>query len=360
VEGIRTDVRVVNLSYLSADWYIGQMKRKVYESDPLPVSMTGRSICSGKRDIIYLFDRMQEPADLRSALNFALSDDPAAKIQVSATGFVNYIPSRRFSIPVDSLLIIESGTVTPAGAHMIRSTVEFEIPRNYLTKSGLAVLDMLATNNWARPVYFAVTVPSSEFLGLQDYFRLEGMAYRLVPVLKQEEHIFTGHVGTDIMYRNVTEKFKWGNMYDPAVYLDETNLRMASNLRSNFARLAGSLVEEGKADSAIVILDKAMNVLPHEAVPYNYFIVPIIENYYLTGEIDKASAIARQKADLLKRELNYYISLDRRLWEYFEFETHRALSIYQELSRVVTGNDPELELEITTDVTSYYHFIMER
>jgi len=243
---------------------------------------------------------------------------------------------------------------------MIEPAVEFEIPRNYLTKSGLAVLDMLANNNWERPVYFAITVPSSEYLGLHDYFRLEGMAYRLVPVLKQEADGFTGHAGTDIMYRNITEKFKWGNIYDPAVYLDETNLRMASNLRSNLARLAGSLIDEGKADSAIVILDKAMNILPHEAVPYNYFIVPIIENYYLTGEIDKASAIARQKADLLKREMNYYISLDRRLWDYVEFETHRALSIYQELSRVVTGNDPELEQEISTDLNSYYHFIMER
>ena len=360
VEGIRTDVRVVNLSYLSADWYIEQMKRKVYESDPLPVSMTFDQYVQGTRDIIYLFDRMTEPADLRSALDYALSDDPSGKIQVSPTEYVDYIPSRRFSLPVDPKRVIETGTVEPSDAHLIEPAIEWQIPRNYITKSGLTVLDILASNNWERPLCFAVTVPSDEYLGLQDYFRLEGMAYRLVPVLKQETDNFTGFVGSETMYRNITEEFKWGNMYDPSVYLDETNIRMALNMRSNMARLAKTLIDEGKTDSAVVILDQAMNYMPKETIPYNYFIVPIIESYYLAGEPLKASGIARDKAELLKKELNYYLSLKRELRKYVEFEQSRALTIYRSLLRAVTGNDLLLEQEMTNDLNSYIRFLEER
>jgi len=161
------------------------------------------------------------------------------------------------------------------------------------------------------------------------------------------------------MYRNITEKFRWGNINDPSVYLDETNIRMASNLRSNFGRLARNLVDEGKEEQAIVILDLAMDILPNETVPFNYFIIPIIENYFITGEAFKGSAVARQMAGLLKKEMNYYISLNTTLREYVEYEMQRALSIYKELLRVVTAYDTELEKEIGTDINSYYQFIME-
>lgn len=359
VEGIRTDVRVVNLSYLNADWYIEQMKRKVYKSEPLPLSMTHDQFIQGTRDIIYLLDRMETPADLREAVDFALSDDILKRIQVAPDEYVDYIYSKRFSLPVDSLQIIKTGTIKPDKAHLIEPFIQWEVPRNYLTKSGLAILDILAGNNWERPIYFAVTVPATEFLGLQNYFQLEGMAYRLVPLLKQEIDGSTGHISNDIMYRNITEIFKWGNINDPSVYLDETNLRMAANLRSNFASLAGSLLDEGKRDSAIVILDMTMEILPNESVPYNYFIIPIIENYYLAGETIKASAIARVKSDMLKTELNYYISLDRRLKEYVEFEMHRALSFYQALLRAVSDNDVKLEQEINSNLNSYFRLIKE-
>ena len=244
-------------------------------------------------------------------------------------------------------------------AKLARPTVEWEISQNYLTKSGLALLDIIASNNWERPVYFAITVPSSEYLGLDDYLQNEGMAYRFVPIKKNGPDGFTGHIDTDIMYRNIMEVFRWGNINDPKVYLDETNLRMVTNLRSTFARLAGSLLDEGKTAQAVKVLDKAMEVMPGETVPYNYFIVPIIKSYYLAGEAAKATAIAREKSELLKKELNYYIKLDKSLQKMVEFETHRALSIYQELLKAVTGNDQELEIQFNADINSYYRFLME-
>ncbi|MFP4366563.1 MAG: DUF2723 domain-containing protein [Bacteroidales bacterium] len=359
VEGIRTDVRVVNLSYLGADWYIDQMKKKVYESDPLPLSMTKGQYIQGTRDIVYLLDRSDRPLELRHALDFALNDD-SLRIRLSQSDYVNYIPSRKFALTVDSAQVINTRTVSPGRAYFIEPFIEWEVNRNYLTKSNLAMLDIIASNNWERPVYFAVTVPTQEYRGLEDYLQAEGMAYRLVPVKKQEPDRYTGHINTEIMYRNITEKFRWGNVYDPQVYLDETNRRLASNLRSSFARLSGSLLDEGKRDSALVILDKAMDILPHETVPYNYFIVPVIENYYLAGEPEKATVIARRKADLLKKELNYYFSLKKSFRRYVDHETDLALSVYQELLRVVTGYDSELEQELSAGLNSYQQLLRER
>ena len=360
VEGVRTDVRVVNLSYLSADWYIDQMKKKAYESEPLPLSMSHDKYVQGTRDIIYLVDRMQTPADLKAVIDFVLDDDIRTRIQVSAAEYVDYIPSKRFTMAVDPSQVIRTGTVRPEFAHLIEPVIEWEINRNYITKSGLAIFDILAGNNWERPIYFAVTVPSTEYLGLQDYFQLEGLAYRLVPIKKDDDAPFTGRVNTDIMYSNLTEKFRWGNINDPEVYLDETTLRLASGLRINFARLAGSLIEEGQKSRAVEVLDKAMEIMPHETVPYNYFIIPLIENYYLAGEAEKASAIARQKTELLVTGLNYYLSFKRSLAEYVEFERNRALSLLNELLKVVTGNDPELETEINGYLESYYRFLSDK
>jgi hypothetical protein len=359
VEGVRTDVRVVNLSYLSADWYIGQMKRKVYESEPLPLTMEKDQYVQGTRDIIYIVDRSDRTLDLRAAVDFVLSDDIRTKVQVTSGEHVDYLPGRRFSLPADSLQILNTGTLAPGMARLALREIEWEINRNYLTKSGLAVLDILAANNWERPVYFAITVPSSEYLGLDDYFQNEGMAYRLVPIRKTRQDGFTGHIDTDIMYRNMMEIFKWGNINDPGVYLDETNLRMVSNMRSSFARLSGSLLDEGKRESAILVLDKAMELMPHESVPYNYFIVPIVTSYYLAGEKAKATALAKEKAGLLKKELNYYVALDSNKRDYVEFEMQRALRVFHELIKAVSGNDDELEMELNSELSSYYHFLME-
>ncbi|TVR69849.1 MAG: DUF2723 domain-containing protein [Marinilabiliales bacterium] len=360
VEGIRTDVRVVNLSYLATDWYIDQMKKQVYESAPLPVSMERSKYIQGTRELIYLFDQVPVPLNLHEALDFLLSDDRINKLQVSETEFVNYLPSKTLTLPVDTLQVLTTGTVEPNRAHLIDPEMEWYISRNYLGKSDLALLDIIATNNWERPLYFAVTVPGSELLGLHNYLQLEGMAYRLVPILKQEMSRFTGHVNTAAMYSNVTGKFRWGNIYDPAVYLDETHRRMGSNLRNILARLAGSLVEEGRHDSAAVILDLAVDKLPHETIPYNYFIIPIIENYYLIGEGHKASALAHRKADLLRKELNYYFSMERRFRPYIEHELNGAMALFNELLTTVAGHDRELEHQLNNQFSSYYQMLMER
>jgi hypothetical protein len=369
VEGVRTDVRVVNLGYLEADWYIGQMKRGAYESDPLPLSMSFDQYIGGTRDIIYILDPADNDngtppgraafwySDLREAVDFVLDDDNLTRLRASETEYVDYLPTRSFSLPADSARAVSTGTVSPERGHLVEP-VRWSIGRNYITKSELVVLDLLAENNWERPVYFALTVPENRLLGLNDYLQAEGMAYRLVPVRKRAADGLTGQTDSRIMYENITEKFRWGNIYDPRVYVDETGRHVGSILRGVFARLASSLLDEGRRDSALVILDLAMEILPNEAVPFDGSVIYMIESYFLAGESSKASSIAGQKATLLERELDYYISLGSRFGEYVAFEKQRAFSAYRDLLGAVEGNDPELARLIGERLSDYYYFVM--
>ena len=142
-------------------------------------------------------------------------------------------------------------------------------------KGDMMILDLLATNNWKRPIYFAITVGSEGYLNLEDYFQLEGLAYKLVPIKTKLSDGQTGKVESSIMYKNLMEKFKWGGMDKKGVYLDENNLRMTMNFRNNFGRLAETFLTEGKNEQAIKVLDRALEVMPAENVPLNIFVLRI-------------------------------------------------------------------------------------
>ncbi|HEX3008614.1 MAG TPA: DUF2723 domain-containing protein, partial [Bacteroidales bacterium] len=308
VENVRTDVRVVNLSYLGADWYIEQMQRKAYESDPLPFSMTKDKYVTGNRDIVYVVDRVGDYLPLKDAMDFVGSDLDETKTLPNTRERVDYIPARKLIIPVDSALVLKNGTVTKKQANKIEKDIRFELNKNALYKNDMMVLDLLANNNWKRPVYFAITVSDENYMNLQDYFRLDGLAYRIVPIKTKRTDSQPGGVDTDILYNNLINKFKWGGVPDPKVYLDENNLRMLSNFRNNFSRLAEELINEGKKDSAIKVLDKCMEIMPQNRVPFNYFIVPIIEQYYRAGEANKANKLVTAFFNSTQEDLRYYFS----------------------------------------------------
>jgi tetratricopeptide (TPR) repeat protein len=199
------------------------------------------------------------------------------------------------------------------------SEIRFEItdrgrPKSYITKSQLMCLDLLANMDWSRPVYFAVTTGGDAYLGLEQYFQLEGLAYRLTPILhtQNENPNLEGGVGTDIMYKNMMESFRWGNMDKEELYLDENNRRMTSNLRLQFSHLADQLVQEGRKDDAVKVLDRCIEVMPEKNVPYDQIQImwQIAEIYYDAGADDKALALSKRLIDLNKQEIEFYNSLD--------------------------------------------------
>jgi hypothetical protein len=335
VEGIRTDIKVVNLSLFNTDWYIDQMRRKSYDADPIPISMHPDKYIQGTRDVVYLFneqkfDNVYTP--LKDVLQWVSSDDPRTKLPQAPD--INFSPTRNFRLPVDTLKAINNGTVKPKNSNLVLKNIDWKLNKSYILKSELMVLDLLSTNNWNRPIYFAITVGSDSYAKLENFFQLEGLAYRLVPIKTTSSEGQIGRIDTDILYENLINKFKWGGINNPKVYLDENNLRMTMNLRNNFARLAEELLKEGKRDSAIKVLDKCIEVMPNETVPYNYFNLGIAEAYYKADEIQKANQIISVLSESTLDEIQYYFSLKDEFLNNIDYELRRAMMVLQELVRM--------------------------
>ena len=185
VEGIRTDVRVVNLSLLNTDWYIDQQRRRAYESAPIPMGMAPEKYRQGTRDVIALLPASNDDSapytDLKSAMDFALNDRNMRELFTRGKKDA-WFRTNKFSIPVNKDRVIANGTVLAKDSASIADAVRWKIGKQVLLKNHFAVLDLLANFNWERPIYFAVTTGPDSYIGLQNYFRLEGLAYRLVPM----------------------------------------------------------------------------------------------------------------------------------------------------------------------------------
>jgi hypothetical protein len=358
VEGIRTDVRVINLSYLGADWYIEQMYRKAYESDPIPFSLTQDKYRNGKRDAVYIFERIKDYVDLKQAMDFLASDNPETKM-IPNYGELDYFPTRKVKIPVDSAKVMATGTVSKKWATQIVPEVKMELKGNAFYKNDMMVLDLLAHNNWQRPIYFAITVSDDNYASFQKYFQLTGLAYKFVPVEYTRPDGQSGSIDTDILYENLMNKFKWGNISDPKVYLDENNLRMLSNFRNNFARLAEALLDENKVDSAVKVIDRSFEVMPPNQVPLNYWTVPIIEQYYRAKQIEKGNKYAEALFNIASEELKYYFSLGKKHAASVDYEKRINMHILNELMKLAEYyKQTDLKNKIELVFQTYYSRLM--
>ena len=353
VEGVRPDVRICNLSYFQTDWYVDQMKRKAYDSDPLPIKFEHNQYVQGTRDVVYVLDQIKRPINLKEALDFIRSENPETKLQQADNS--SYFPSRQLVYPVDKAAVLANHVVDAKDADSIVSQLDIKLTGNYMTKDELMILDMIANNNWKRPIYFAITVGRDKYLNLQDYFQTEGFAYRLVPIKTPSSGGQVGRVRTDVMYNNIINKFKWGNMNDPRVYLDENNIRMSMNVRNSFVRLADGLIEEGKRDSALAVLDRCNELVPNEKVAYNYFNLLMVESYYKAARnnmknmaadsssvevnvspaaVKKANEVVKIMAGNCEEELKYYFTLAPKFRASIQEELQRSFYIMRELSSV--------------------------
>lgn len=356
VEGVRTDLRVCNLSYLQTDWYIDQMRRQAYESNPLPITFTEDQYVQGKRDVIYLMNdpRIKGAVDLKKALDFVKDDNPKTKLTQADNAA--YIPSKRLFLKVDKEAVIRNKVVPEAQYDQIVDTIFIDFGnKNYVTKDELMVLDMIANSNWERPIYYAITVGRDKYLGLQDYFQLDGFAYRFTPVKTEQSGIYFGRVNTERMYQHMMNDFKWGNMNDPRVYIDENNQRMMMNIRNNFNRLAESLVQEGRKDSAIKVLDRSLELIPHDIVPYNYFSLQLAEDYLSAGAMDKGTKVMREIYESYKEEMDYFLKLDDKYLVSVDEEIQRIMYFLREMSLIT--NEYKLEdfsKEITASFNNYF------
>ena len=307
VEGIRTDVRVINLSLLNTDWYIKQMRRAAYESAAVPFTIAEDKLEAEKLSYMVINTQNPAPMSVKDAITTGI-EDVRSKIDNGGGDLIDVLPTKSLYVEVDSLAVMQNKVISVSDTGRLAKRISWELTnRSYIMKNDLMVLDLIANNNWKRPIYFAVTTGDEAYVGLKRYFQLEGLAYRFVPIKQTEsEEAQGGRVNTEVMYDNIMNKFLWGGMDKKGVSLDENCVRMTGNLRMQMGILAGALISEGKNKKAEAVLDKCLQVMPDENIPFDATIFTICANYYELKQFKKANELSKKLFDIFEGDLKIY------------------------------------------------------
>ena len=366
-EGVRTDARVCNLSYLQTDWYIDQMRRPAYDSPSVPISWPRLDYCSGTNDYVRVDASLKQ-----QVLEFYKEDPEAAKAQFGDNPFElknvlkNWVRSKSEDlhvIPTDTLyLTIDKEAVLKSGMLMASDTIPDQMVislagKRALYKNDLMMLEMLAQCNWTRPLYVATTVGSDNYMNLGDNFVQEGLAYRITPFTTKAPG--AKNFDTEKAYNNVMNRYKFGGLEKPGLYLDETVMRMCYTHRHLLAQLAMQLVAEGKNGKALNVLRKSEMVLPAYNVPNTFMsgAADLAQAYALIGHKADAKRLANQVwADALSYA-NYYVSLDGYRFTQCEDSMMRQLYIMQklvDLTMLIDDNQAQQRYKIMNNLYDIY------
>jgi hypothetical protein len=363
VEGVRPDIKIVNISYLGMDWYISQQKQKTYEADPIPFTFTNDKYYMGRMDAVLFQDKIEGSVELSAAMEFLGSDDVRSKVRVTSGAMLDYLPSREFHITVDKQKVIDSGTVKAEDADLIVDKVSFKITKSMIMKSEMAVLNMIAANNWERPIYIDHSLIYTGNIHFLDYLQFEGLAYRFVPIKTPKKGMIAGRIDTDILYDNVMNKFVWGGVNNPEIHIDEYNRKQINIMQARlmFSRLAQALIDEGKKEKAITVLDKLFEIFPDEKEPLTYDSFQAVEQYYRAGATEKGNEIVRIMAKNTFDLLNYYTSLPADFATLMENEQNRQMSHLQNMIIITRGyKQEELNTELDTQLKTLIAKLSEK
>ncbi len=295
VEGVRPDVRVMNTSLSQIDWYIKHMQQKANDSEPLPFheSFTLDKYLGDKRNYMPFYGQsgMVDPSEfleIGRVMQFVTSENPKAKIAMQGGDRVNYLPTKRFFMKVDKDAVLKNALIPAGREDEILDEIYWEFPKDYVMKDELAILMLIAGQDWSRPICFANTVPSAKYVGLDKYLVQEGMVYRFVPLLNQENMSGNITVNSDRFLDVVQNKFRYGGLNEREMFVDENSARMMNVLKMTHLKLAEALTEEGKTEEAVGVLNQVYDKFKYENAPYyspynnffNYYNLRWIDLYY--------------------------------------------------------------------------------
>ena len=358
IEGYRTDVRVVNTSLFQTDWYIDQMKRKAYESDPIPSQLNHEDYKYGTNDYIRIHQFTTDTLSIDYALDFIQSDNPKTKYKfvMEKEGYdlskvrnqdlnVNYLPTKNFSISVNKDNALKYGIVKPKDADKIVSKIYINIKNSAIYKNRLLMLDIIANNDWKRPIYFSGgSFGDDDYIWMKNYLQLDGMCFKLVPIrteIDRASPFDMGRVDSELMYEKV-KKWDWGNSGSADIYHDTETRRNAITYRGNLARLIETLINEDKLDKAEEVADIAMKNMPLEFFGYYTLLEPYIGAYYAVGNKEKARDLFLGLSKKYQENLTYYSSLKRENQERLFEDIYTDIQRYKSLIDVLEEHDEPL------------------
>ena len=310
IEHVRTDVKIVNTSLFMTDWYIDQMKSKSYESNPLPISFVHDEYVGDKLDYTAHIPKVDSRWEIKDFIDFIKNPKSTVEMQNGQT--IHFYPTNKIRIPVDKNNIIKNKVVAPKYNDSIVSYIDIDIKGNALYKNRLMMLDLIANNNWKRPVYFSPgAFEDEDYLWMKSYLQLEGMIYKLVPIKtkvdKDTNPMDMGGLDADKMY-SIVMKWDWGNSRGD-IYHDPETRKNSISYRSVLSRLMDKLIAEGKVDKAKKVIDLSLTEMPVEKFGYYSMVEPFARGYYEVGEKEKAQQLLEKLIGKYKENLNYYGTL---------------------------------------------------
>jgi hypothetical protein len=307
VEGLRRDVRVVNLSLIAVDWYIDNLRRKINESPAIKMSLSSASYQGFKRNQLPIQEGPER--SLQDVMKFLGEDHP---VPLGSYTFESYAPTRKVFIPVDREKAIANGIISPQDS--VGTQVSFSLQGNYLIKDDLAVLDIIANNANERPIYWAVTSRPEKLEGLADYMQLEGLATRFIPIKSTSERSFgiigSGRVDKDKVFNNVMTKFKWGNFDKEKTFITNSYQPSVQTTQFTILRTVLEMVKSNDKVRAAQLLDKNFEAFPNFNFPYDAQTLYFLDAYVAADAFDKAKVHVRTLADNLLANFKFYNSLD--------------------------------------------------
>ncbi len=363
-EGVRTDARVCNLSYLQTDWYIDQMKRPAYGSPSVPITWPRLDYCSGTNEYVEV-----NPSLKSQVLDFYKKNPMAAKAQFGDNPFelanvmkywVRSKDADMHVVPTDTLYVtIDKNAVKHSGMMMASDTIPDRMVislkgKNALYKNDLMMLEMIAHCNWTRPIYVALTVGQENYMNLGDNFIQEGLANRISPFTTNAPG--AKNYDTQKVYNNLMNRYRYGGLSKPGLYIDETVMRMCYTHRRLFGQLALHLIAEGQKAKALKVLQKAEKELPTYNIPMNYMSGgnDIARVYAMLGQKKKALEIINQVWKNASQYEQYYLSEEGIRFQGSQRDCLMQLSIMTEMSKITELVDPSLAKKQGSQIDAYY------
>lgn len=370
IEGVRRDVRVINTSLFQTDWYIDQMKRKAYTSDPIPSQLTHEQYRYGTRDYIVEKEITKDTLSIKDFMDFVTSDNPRTKLKYALqqegrdiSGYppnmlnTNYYPTKSVRIPVDKASVLEHGIVKEKDADKIVDEIVIQIKGGALYKQRLMMLDIIANNNWERPIYFTGgSFGDDDYIWMKDYLQLDGLCYKLVPIrtpVDRANPFDMGRLDTDLMY-DMVMSWEWGNSGSPDIYHDVETRKNGISYRGNLARLMEQLINEEQPEKAEKIADLAMEKMPVDDFGYYTLLEPYISGYYEVGKTEKARKLYTDVTRKYQENLTYFSGLTLKNQTRYLDQIVTDIERYRSLVDItVMYNDKEFALKETEKFNNY-------